>query len=114
MALTEFEKKRIEKIFTDYCEKKVPLQYRNELRVEFQIRGNDVCLFECRPPWRREGEWTSSKIARFKKDPKTETWLLSWADRNNKWREYPPLPFHARIEKLLDEVEKNENGVFWG
>lgn len=84
MPLSEFEKKRIEKIFTDYCEKKVPPQYRNELRVEFQIRGNDVCLFECRPPWRREGEWTSSKIARFKKDPQTETWQLSWADRNNK------------------------------
>jgi len=114
MALTELEKKRIEKIFTDYCEKKVPLQYRNELRVEFQIRGNDVCLFECRAPWRGEGEWTSSKIARFKKDPKTETWQLNWADRNNKWREYPPLPFHARIEKLLEEVEKNENGAFWG
>jgi hypothetical protein len=55
-----------------------------------------------------------SIIFRFKKDPKTETWLLNWADRNNKWREYPPLPFHARIEKLLDEVEKNENGAFWG
>jgi len=26
MVLTEFEKKRIEKIFTDYFEKKVPLQ----------------------------------------------------------------------------------------
>ena len=73
MALTELEKKRIEKLFTDYCEKKVSLLYR-----------------------------------------KAETWLLSWADRNNKWREYPPLWFHVRIEKLLEEVEKNENGAFWG
>ena len=114
MAFSELEKKRIEKIFTDYCEKKVPPQYRNELRVEFQIRGNEVSLLECRAPWRGEGDWTRTKVARFKKDPKTETWLLFWADRNNKWREYSPLSFHARIEKLLDEVEKNENGAFWG
>jgi len=31
-----------------------------------------------------------------------------------KWREYPPLPYHRDIEKLLAEVEKNENGAFWG
>jgi hypothetical protein len=82
MALSEFEKKRIEKIFTDYCENKVPPHVRDKLRVEFQIRGDEVKLFECRPRWRGEGDWISSKIARFKKDPKTETWLLYWADRN--------------------------------
>lgn len=114
MALSEFEKKRIEKIFTDYCEKKVPPHVRDKIRIEFQIRGDEVKLFECRPPWRREGDWTASKIARFKKDPKTETWLLYWADRNGKWLTYPPLPYHRDIEKLLAEVEKNENGAFWG
>lgn len=114
MALSEFEKKRIEKIFTDYCENKVPPHVRDKLRVEFQIRGDEVKLFESRPPWRGEGDWISSKIARFKKDPKTETWLLYWADRNGKWLNYPPLPYHRDIEKLLAEVEKNENGAFWG
>ena len=114
MALSEFERKRIEKIFTDYCEDKVPSHLRDQIRVEFQIRGDDVKLFESRPPWRGGGDWISSKIARFKKDQKTGTWLLYWADRNGKWREYPPLPFHAKIEKLLAEVEKNENGAFWG
>jgi hypothetical protein len=114
MPLSELEKKRIEKLFTDYCAKKIPVQYHNELRVEFEIKGNEVYLLECRSPWRGEGDWTRMKVARFKKDPKTETWLLYWADRNSKWRQYPPMPFHARIEKLLDEVEKNENGAFWG
>ncbi len=114
MALSELEKKRIEKIFTDYCEEKIPPQYRNELRVEYQIRGDEVSLIECRAPRRGEGEWTSMKVARFKKDHKTETWQLSWADRNDRWKSYPPLPYHRDIEKLLAEVEKNENGAFWG
>lgn len=114
MALSEFEKKRIEKIFTDYCQSKIPPHVRDKIRIEFQIRGDEVSLFECRAPWRGEGEWTSMKVARFKKDHKTETWLLYWADRNDRWKPYPPLPYHRDIEKLLAEVEKNETGAFWG
>lgn len=37
------------------------------------------------------------KVPRFKKDPKAETWQISWVDRNSKWRPYPPLPFPRDI-----------------
>jgi hypothetical protein len=98
MALSEFEKKRIETIFTAYCVEKIPLDIRAQVRIEFQIRGDEVSLIECRAPWRGEGEWTSMKVARFKKDHKTETWQLYWADRNDRWKPYPPLPYHRDIE----------------
>lgn len=114
MALSEFEKKRIEKIFSTYCKHKVPPHARDQVRVEFQVRGNEVVLFEVRPHWQGGGDWIPMKVARFKKDDKTETWQLYWADRNSKWRKYPPLPFHRDIEKLLAEVERNESGAFWG
>jgi hypothetical protein len=114
MGLSEFEKKRIEKIFADYCEEKIPLDIRNQVKIEFLIRGDEVSLFECRAPWKGEGEWISMKIARFKKDHKTETWQLYWADRNDRWKPYPPLPYHRDIEMLLAEVEENETGAFWG
>jgi hypothetical protein len=114
MALSEFEKKRVEKLLTAYCEDKIPPHLRNQIRIEFTIRGTEVSLFESRPHWQGGGEWISMKVARLKKDPKTETWHLYWADRNSKWRSYPPLPYHRDIEKLLQEVEKNETGAFWG
>lgn len=63
MALSELEKIRIEKLFTDYCEQKIPLHIRDQIRIEFQIRGDEVSLFECRAPWRGEDEWTSMKVA---------------------------------------------------
>lgn len=113
MALSEFEKKRVEKLLTAYCEDKIPPDLRDRIRIEFTIRGNEVSLFESRLHW-QDGEWISMKIARFKKDPKTEAWQLYWGDRNSKWRPYPPLPYHRDIEKLLQEVEKNETGAFWG
>jgi hypothetical protein len=73
MALSGFEKKRVEKLLTAYCESKIPPDLRNQIRIEFTIRGNEVSLFESRPHWQGGGEWTSMKVARFKKDPKTET-----------------------------------------
>lgn len=114
MALSEFEKKRIEKIFTVYCEKKIPPDIRDQIRIEFQIRGDEVSLFEKRPVWDDPSRWTSMKIARFKKDHKAATWLLFWADRNDRWKPCPPPPYHRDIENLLAEVEKNEMGAFWG
>lgn len=114
MALSAFEKKRVEKIFAEYCEQKVPPDIRDQVRIEFQIKSDEVCLLESRPVWDDPSRWTSMKVARFKKDHKTETWQLFWADRNDRWKPYPPLPYHRDIEKLLDEVEKNETGAFWG
>jgi|LGOV01.1.fsa_nt_gb hypothetical protein len=114
MALSEFEIKRVDKLLTAYCEGKVPAHLRDQIRIEYRIRGNEVSLFESRPHLQGSGEWFSMKVARFKKDTQTGTWLLFWADRNSKWQPYPPLPFHRDIEKLLQEVEKNETGAFWG
>jgi len=114
VSLSEFEKKRIEKLFGDYCDQKVPKDLQDQIRAEYQVRGSEVILFEARIGWDDPTKWTSMKVARFKKDAKTETWQLYWADRNERWCKYPPMPFHRDLEKLLEEVEKNETGAFWG
>ncbi len=114
MALSEFEVKRVDKLFTVYCEGKIPAHLQDQIRIEYRIRGNEVSLLESRPHLQGSGEWISMKVARFNKDPQTGLWQLFWADRNSKWRSYSPLSFHRDLEKLLQEVEKNESGAFWG
>jgi hypothetical protein len=114
VSLSEFELKRIDKIFTVYCEKKIPPNLRSQIKVEYRVAADEVTLYESRPVWDDHATWISGKVARFKKEAGTETWALFWADRNGRWREYPPFPGHRDIEKLLAEVEKNETGAFWG
>lgn len=114
MPLSEFEIKRVEKLFTAYCEGKVPGYLRDQIRIEYRIRGNEVSLFESRAHLQGSGEWISTKVACFRKDSESEAWQLFWADRNSKWRPYSPLPSHRDIEKLLQTVEGNETGAFWG
>ncbi|MEZ4485182.1 MAG: DUF3024 domain-containing protein [Syntrophotaleaceae bacterium] len=94
--------------------REVPDYLRDQIRIEYRIRGNEVSLFESRAHLQGNGDWISTKVARFKKEPETESWLLYWADRNSQWRPYSPLPCHRDIERLLKAVEENETGVFWG
>ena len=55
MALSEFEKKRVEKLLTAYCENRIPPDLHDQIRLEFTIRGNEVSLFESRPHWQGGG-----------------------------------------------------------
>ena len=114
MPLSEFEIKRIDKIFNDYCQKKIPPHLHSQITIEFRVRGNEITLFESRPVWDDHARWIAGKVARFKKDAENQTWSLYWADRNGYWCRYQQLPFHRDLEKLLAEVDKNENGAFWG
>ncbi len=71
-------------------------------------------LFECRPHWQNKYEWIKTKVARFKRDPVKNNWALYCADRNGKWHLFEPNPLDNDIEKLLNEVDKDSTGIFWG
>jgi Protein of unknown function (DUF3024) len=114
LALSEFEKQRVIKVFSAYCETKVPHHISDQFRVEFELRGNEVKLFEFRPYRLDKSKWISHKVARLKKEIDTNTWYLYYADRNERWHLFEPYPSDKDIEKLLAEVEKDSTGIFWG
>jgi len=70
MSLSKFELKRIEKIFTEYCEKRVPIELRSQIRIEYRVRGDEVKLYGSSPVWDGPAKGISGKVARFKKAPK--------------------------------------------
>jgi hypothetical protein len=114
MPLSEFEKERVERIFSAYCAMKAPHHISDQFRVEFELRGEEVKLFESRPFPLDKSQWISHKIARFKKDRESNCWCLYYADRNERWHSFEPYPSDKDIEKLLAEVEKDMSGIFWG
>jgi len=114
MALSEFEKQRVTRIFSSYCEAKAPHHVSDQFRVEFEVRGQEIKLFESRPYELDRSKWISHKIARFRKDGDSNVWQLFYSDRKGRWRLFEPYPAEKDIEKLLDEVEKDSSGSFWG
>jgi hypothetical protein len=113
MALPNEVRTEVESVMQEYCAKKIPLQHRDKIRLSFGIRGSSVTLYEERPAWDRRGEWSKLSIAQFRygEDGK---WELYCADRNERWNLYFDIDASEDIHDLLDEVDDNPTGIFWG
>jgi len=114
MPLSDFEKRRITKLFTAYADKRVPKHIRHQLTIGFAIKRTAVTLFERRPAFRRPGEWTESSIARFRRQPSGKLWTLYWRDRHSRWHIFPPVKPSESLEDLLQAVDRDETGIFYG
>ncbi|MBN6034625.1 DUF3024 domain-containing protein [Amycolatopsis sp. 195334CR] len=98
-----------------WCAERVPAAVRDQVRVRCARRGRSVTIVEQRPPWRSEpgAEWVEQKIAQLRLD-ETGTWSVRWADRDGRWLSYPGAPTAESPVPLLEEIDRNPNGVFWG
>jgi hypothetical protein len=111
--LSDEERRRIEPVLKRYCEARVPPRFRDEIQVDYRIRGTTVTLFERRSAWRAPGEWTESSVAQFRYDPVTATWSLLCCDRHQRWHPYDRRPT-KNLASLLREVDADRSGIFWG
>jgi hypothetical protein len=110
-AIPELALRQIER----WCAQRVPERVLDKVRVECRTRGRTVTILECRAPWRPEAgtEWTEQKIAQLRLD-EHGIWSVRWADRNGKWLTYPDAPVASSPTLLLEEIDRNPNGIFWG
>jgi hypothetical protein len=114
MPLPPLVKQLIEKKLERYCQKKIPPELHDKIRISYTIRGNTVTLIESRPYFRDPSIWTELKVAQFRYSQEDNTWSLYCADRNEKWHFYDSLDPSADINDLLAEVDRDPTGIFWG
>jgi len=114
MALLEIDKRRVMKIMDAYCENRIPEQVRDQIRLTHELRGNKLHLLESRQAFQRPDHWITMKIAQFEFEPENRLWTLYCFDRNSKRIPYPNCKATARLEALLDEVDADPTGIFWG
>ena len=96
-----------------FCDARVPERVRDQVKLNFSFDGNSVTLSEERPKWNDPTKWISSKVAQFRYQPGTGTWVLFCRDQNGRWHEYF-LPADADLGVLLKEVDRDPTGIFWG
>ncbi|WP_103355100.1 DUF3024 domain-containing protein [Amycolatopsis sp. CA-128772] len=108
MAIPELALRQIER----WCTQRVPEHLQDRVRVECRTRGRVVTIVERRAP--QEGpEWSEQKVAQLRLD-EFGIWSVWWADRNGRWLSYPDAPVASTPPALLDEIDRNPGGVFWG
>jgi hypothetical protein len=99
-----------------FCESRVPEHVRDEVRLEFIVRGNSITLVERRAPWHPDygTEWSSLKIAQLRYDADARVWSLYCRDSNERWFPYTEAHAHRGVARLLEAVGADRTGIFWG
>lgn len=115
MPIPALIKTLVEKKVGDFCKRRVPAHVLDKVNLSYKIRGNSVTIFENRAPRHEDiKEWTSMPIAQIRYNEKTEEWTLYCADRNDKWHECYDSEPTKNLDKILDEIDKDPTGIFWG
>jgi hypothetical protein len=65
VAFSKVEQRSIEGLLTAYCERRVPPQVRDQVRVLFRIRGESVTLLESRPSFVDRSDWIEHVVAQL-------------------------------------------------
>jgi Protein of unknown function (DUF3024) len=75
-----------------------------------------VTIVERRAPWREDygPEWSVQGVARFRYVRTTGLWTLYWPDQNGRWHRYDGAAPSRSVRELLDEVDRDPTGIFWG
>lgn len=99
-----------------FCEQRVPPHAIDQVRVEVEPGTTAVTIVERRAPWREDygPEWSSLGIVRLRYVAKREQWILYWRDRNEHWPKYDLIEPSSDVLVLLDEIDRDRTGIFWG
>ena len=99
-----------------YCEQRNDPETSDQLRVEAQVEPTTVTIVERRAPWSPDfgPEWSTAGVARLRYTATNREWTLQCADRNGRWRRYEYINPVSRVDVLLDEIDRDPTGVFWG
>lgn len=97
-----------------FCEERVPLHVREDIRLFHTVRGNSVTIVESRPTFSNRAEWSEMKVAQLRYCPDTREWTLYCADRNSRWHPYYDIDSSTNLDDLLLEVDEDPTGIFWG
>ena len=115
MAMPEIKRGEAERDLKDFCKTFVPAEYSNELRYSHRFRGNDVTLFEERPPWRKDMTgWSQVTVARFRSEHDCNGWSVCWQRANGRWLPCDWIGETARFGEALEEVKRDRHGTFFG
>jgi len=115
MALSDFEKKRCEKLVGRFVEgRRPPPHVRKDLDSGFRVDGQSVEIFEVRPVRRRPGQKMEQPVAKATYVKTQKVWRVYWQRADLKWHRYEPAPEVARLEAFLEIVDRDEYRCFFG
>ena len=114
MPLPVFTKRLVETKLAEYCERRIPIDIRDQLNLTFKIIRDKVTLIETRPYFKDPSIWTENPVAQFRFDNETNKWTLYCMDRNSRWHLYDLIKPSMDFDDMLKALDDDRTGIFWG
>ena len=81
---------------------------------DYEIERQNVIIYEIRPAFMREGEFTKMPMAKLTYVSSRKIWKLYWKRASGKWEKYEPMDSAREISALVQEIEQDTHGCFFG
>ena len=114
MPMPPIQKQLLEQRLTAFCERRIPPHVRDQIRLFYRFRADTATLFESRPYWKNPNHWIDMPIAQIRYDRQKGHFSLYCADCNDKWHRYDPFESTTDIDAILQEIDEDPTGIFWG
>lgn len=115
MSLPDHTRRLIERQLSSYCGRICPPSFVRQVRLGYRIEHDRVTLCEVRPVYASLGmaALRHAPLAQFRHGARDGNWRLYYADLEQRWRRYRPLPRARDFLTLLRELDRDPRGVFW-
>ena len=105
-----------EVIVKNYVESIRPeeLEIRKELDFGYSYDGQNFEIFEIRPQYDKPEEILHTPCAKITFVKSKRIWKIYWMRGNLKWDLYEEFPSQVTLENVLQVVNEDKHGCFYG
>lgn len=99
-----------------YIESKRPedAEIRKQLDMGYSYDGTIAILYEIRPVWDNPTEIQHIEYAKIRFYKSKRRWKLYWMRASLKWELYDPFPESTHLEKIIEIINEDKHGCFYG
>ncbi len=89
-------------------------EIRKQIDLGYTYDGKAYELIEIRPVWNNPSEIGKYPFARIRYYKSRNEWNLYWLRASGKWELYDPFPSSKNLNEILDIINRDSYGCFFG
>jgi len=90
------------------------LEIRKQLDIGYSFINQIIEIFEIRPEWDNSSKIEHIPFVKIRFYKTTQLWSLYWMRANGKWELYEPFPTATHLTKIINVLEEDKHGCFFG
>ncbi|MBL4745142.1 MAG: DUF3024 domain-containing protein [Flavobacteriaceae bacterium] len=90
------------------------LEIRAQVDFGYSYDGKIIEIHEIRPLWDNPTEKQQFPFVKIVFYKTKQLWNLYWMRASGKWELYEPFPKSTHLDKIIEVIEHDKNGCFFG